>query len=84
MPIQGTNADIMKIAMLKIWNFLETQNIKSQLIMQVHDEVVFDIFPWEENIMEKEIKKLMENILKDKSIRLKVDCEIWLNWKELK
>ena len=82
MPIQWTNADIMKIAMIKIWEFMK--NKKSQLIMQVHDEVVFDIFPWEEKEIEKEVTKIMENVLVWKEINLKVDCEIGDNWKEAK
>ena len=89
MPIQWTNADIMKIAMIKIWDFMNpltplSGGIKSQLIMQVHDEVVFDIYPWEEKEIEKEVTKIMENVLVWKEISLKVDCEIGNNWREAK
>lgn len=82
MPIQWTNADIMKIAMIKIKDFIIDK--KSKLIMQVHDEVVFDIYPWEEVIIEKEVCKIMENVLVWKKISLKVDCEIWINWRDAK
>jgi len=95
MPIQWTSADIMKIAMIRIREFLKgEQNIihhplgasflKSQLIMQVHDEVVFDVYPWEEEIIEKEMTKIMENVLVWKEINLKVDCEVWDNWRDAK
>ncbi len=82
MPIQWTNADIMKIAMIKMWEFMKWK--KSKLIMQVHDEVVFDIYPWEKKEIEKEVTKIMENVLIWKQINLKVDCEIGNNWKEAK
>ena len=93
MPIQWTNADIMKIAMLRIEEFLNTplqtspltgERLKSKLIMQVHDEVVFDVYPGEEEIIEKEVTKIMENVLTWKKINLKVDCEIGENWREVK
>ena len=84
MPIQWTNADIIKIAMIKIGNYFKKNNLKSKLIMQVHDEVVFDIYPWEEEIIEKEVTKIMENVLIWKEITLKADCEIGNNWKEAK
>jgi len=84
MPIQWTNADIMKIAMLRIGEFLREKDLKSQLIMQVHDEVVFDVYPWEENILKKNVTEIMENILINKEIKLKADCEMWINWKEAK
>jgi DNA polymerase-1 len=58
--------------------------LKSQLIMQVHDEVVFDIYPWEEDILKEKITEIMENVLVWKEISLKVDCEIGVNWREAK
>lgn len=84
MPIQWTSADIIKLAMIETQNFIEKNNLKSLMIMQVHDELVFDVFPWEEKILEKEIPTIMENILKNKDIKLKVDFGIWKNWREAK
>jgi len=84
MPVQGTSADIIKIAMIRVDNYLKTKKIKSQMIMQVHDELVFDVIPWEEKILEENIINIMENILENKEIKLKVDFEIWDNWKEAK
>ncbi len=84
MPIQGTSADIIKIAMIRVDTFLINSDLKTQLIMQVHDELVFDVYPWEEEIIEKEVTKIMENILENTPIDLKVDCEYWLTWKDAK
>jgi len=97
MPIQGTSADIIKIASNKVEEFLtlplspalstkgrKGENLKSKLIMQVHDELVFDVYPGEEEILEKEIKNIMENILGNTPIKLKVDVGEGKNWKEAK
>ena len=84
MPIQWTSADIIKIAMIRVWDFLAKEQLKTKLIMQVHDELVFDVFPWEEEIISKEVKKIMENILEDIPITLKVDCEYWETWRDAK
>ncbi|MDD2907310.1 MAG: DNA polymerase [Candidatus Gracilibacteria bacterium] len=84
MPIQGTSADIIKLAMIETQVFLEKNKLKSLMIMQVHDELVFDVFPGEEEILKKEIPNIMENILKDKTIKLKVDFGIGKNWREAK
>jgi DNA polymerase I-like protein with 3'-5' exonuclease and polymerase domains len=54
------------------------------MIMQVHDELVFDVFPWEENIIKKNILNIMQNILKNKPIMLKTDVWEWYSWKEAK
>lgn len=84
MPIQWTSADIIKLAMIKSQKFLEENNLKSNMIMQVHDELVFDVFPWEEKILEENIKNIMENILENSEIKLKADSNFWENWKEAK
>jgi len=84
MPIQWTSADIIKIAMIKVYKFLEKKKLKSKMIMQVHDELVFDTFPWEENILKKEIINIMENILKNIPITLKTDIWEGKSWKEAK
>ncbi len=84
MPIQWTSADIIKIAMIKIDIFIKKSNLKSKMIMQVHDELVFDVYPWEEDILKKEVKYIMENILKNNEIWLKVDIGLAKTWKDAK
>jgi DNA polymerase-1 len=84
MPIQWTSADIIKIAMIEVYDFLEKWNYKTKMIMQVHDELVFDVYPWEEWVIKTEIKKIMENILKNQPIKLKADIWEWNSWKEAK
>lgn len=84
MPIQWSSADIIKIAMIQAHNFLSKQELKSKLIMQVHDELVFDVYPWEENTIKKEIPNIMENILPNKHVKLKVDMASGKNWKDAK
>jgi len=48
MPIQWTSADIIKLAMIEVAEFIKTQKLQSKMIMQVHDELVFDVAPWED------------------------------------
>jgi len=82
-PIQGSAADIIKIAMIRVQEFLEKNNLKSQMIIQVHDELVFNVKPDEEKIITEKIAEIMENII-DEEIVLKVDYSAWNNWKEAK
>lgn len=64
MPIQWTaTGDIIKIAMIKIHKYLKENNLKSKLIMQVHDEIVFSVKKDEQDQIEKNIKSIMENVL---------------------
>ena len=84
MPIQWTSADIIKIAMIESSKYINDNNLKSKMIMQVHDELVFDVYPWEEDIIKKEITYIMENIISDKEIILKSDIWEWNNWREAK
>lgn len=84
MPIQWSNADIIKISMIKIHKFLKQEKLQSQLIMQVHDELVFDVYPWEEKVLWEKVTQIMENIISDKAIILKTDTVFWETWKETK
>jgi len=78
-PIQGTAADIIKIAMINIQKILDTKNYKSKMLLQVHDELVFDIFNEEKEILKPIIKQEMENAFKI-SIPLVVDMDEGDNW----
>lgn len=83
MPIQWSAADIIKLAMIKVWEFLQKNNLKSQMIMQVHDEIVLNAKNDEIPLLKKEIPNIMENII-DAPIKLKVDMWLWDNWMEAK
>lgn len=61
-PIQGTNADITKIAMLQISDFIKQNGISAKLLLQIHDELVFEVPEGEMSCLE-EIKKIMENVV---------------------
>ena len=74
MPLQGSAADIMKIAMIKLQKALDENNLKSKLILQVHDEIVVDAFLDEKDIVEKLVKDSMENAVK-LSVPLTVEVE---------
>jgi len=84
MPIQWTSADIIKIAMIRIHAFLKEGSYKSRMIMQVHDELVFNMVPEEKDLLKKEIQDIMENILENTPIKLLVDTGEWSNWKQAK
>lgn len=83
MPIQWTSADIIKIAMIKIYDFLNKNNLKSKMIMQVHDELVFNVKKDEIDLLKIKIPDIMENIIQS-SIPLTVWIWIWANWKDAK
>lgn len=83
MPIQWTAADIIKIAMIKVDNYLKEKKLKSKMIMQVHDELVFNVVIEEFEIIKKEIPYIMENII-NSNIFLTVDMWVGKNWRECK
>lgn len=84
MPIQGTSADIIKIAMIEIDRFLSVGKYKSKMLLQVHDELIFNIIPAERDELIQKIPEIMENILQDAPISLKVDMGEGKNWKQCK
>ncbi|AOW21477.1 DNA polymerase I [Urechidicola croceus] len=78
-PLQGSAADIIKIAMINIYNIFKKENYKSKMLLQVHDELVFDIHKDELETLKPIIKYEMENAFK-LSIPLDVDLDIGDNW----
>jgi DNA polymerase-1 len=80
-PIQGTAADLIKIAMINIWNGLKKQRLKTRMILQVHDELLFEVPENEIEDAKKLIKCGMENAIK-LSVPLKVDIGAGKNWAE--
>ena len=78
-PIQGTSADIIKKAMVDIYKKLKENNLKTKMVVQVHDELVFDCLKEEQIIVEKIVKETMENVLKI-SVPLEVDIESGNDW----
>ena len=82
-PIQGTSADIIKKAMIEIDNEFKKQNIKSKMIIQVHDELVFDVLICEKEKVIDIVKNIMENTYK-LDVPLKVDIEYGCDWYQAK
>ncbi|TYC10728.1 DNA polymerase I [Bizionia gelidisalsuginis] len=80
-PIQGSAADIIKIAMIAIYNALEVGNYKSKMLLQVHDELVFDIYKPELEAMKMLIKTEMEQAF-TLEVPLDVDLDTGINWLE--
>ena len=78
-PAQGSAADLIKIAMINISRNIKNKNLKSKIILQVHDELVFEIPEWEKEIMINLVKREMEGVMKLK-IPLIVDTAIGKNW----
>ena len=82
-PIQGTAADIIKIAMIQVDRFLKDNNLKSKLILQVHDELIIDTAIDEQDLIKDKLKNIMENVIK-LDVPLIVDIGIGENWYETK
>lgn len=82
-PIQGSAADIIKVAMINIYNELKSRNLKSKLILQVHDELLIETHVDEVDIVKELLKNTMEDAVELK-VPLKVDMEIGNNWYETK
>ena len=64
MPLQGTASDIIKFAMIEVFNKINEHKLKSQLILQIHDELIVDVYPGELEIVSKILKETMENVVK--------------------
>jgi len=80
-PIQGSAADVIKIAMINIYNKLEEGGFKTKMLLQVHDELVFDVYKPELQTMKVLIKEQMENAY-TLSVPLDVEMDMGKNWLE--
>ena len=82
-PIQGTAADILKKAMVEIYQEFQDKKLKSKMLIQVHDELVFNVKKEELEIVKEIVRRIMENTFK-LDVPLKVDIEYGNNWYEAK
>ena len=82
-PVQGSAADIIKIAMNKVYEYLKNSNIRAKMLLQIHDELIFDVHKDDRKILEKEVKKIMENVA-DLKVKLKASVSYGDNWYEAK
>ena len=80
-PIQGSSADMIKIAMINIFRELEKNNMKTKMILQVHDELVFDLFKEESEKVQQIVKDKMINAIK-LDVPVVVDMKTGKNWLE--
>ena len=80
-PIQGTAADIIKVAMIRIYNRFKAEGIRSKMILQVHDELNFSVFPEEKEKVESIVLEEMQNAL-NLSVPLVADSGFGQNWLE--
>ena len=80
-PIQGSAADIIKIAMIRVHEKFKEQSLKSKMLLQVHDELVFDVHKLEKDIVKNIVKDTMESAVK-LLVPLKIDLEFGKNWLE--
>lgn len=80
-PIQGTAADIIKIAMINIWRVIRQKGLKTRMILQVHDELVFEVPEDEIGEVKKIVKDEMEGVV-DLAVPLKIEMGIGKNWAE--
>jgi DNA polymerase I len=80
-PIQGSAADMIKVAMINIHQFIKTQNLRSRMILQVHDELVFDVHKDEVEILKNKVNELMVNAI-PLAVKMETGIGIGANWLE--
>lgn len=83
MPLQGSASDIIKLAMVKIFDEFNKKQLKSKIILQVHDELVVDCYPGELEMVKEILKYNMENVV-DLSVKLSVNIECGKTWYDAK
>lgn len=83
MPLQGSASDIIKLAMVKIFDEFNKKQLKSKIIVQVHDELVVDCYPGEMEMVKDILRRNMENVV-DLSVKLSVNIECGKTWFDAK
>jgi DNA polymerase-1 len=78
-PIQGSAADVIKMAMISVHSEMKKENVKSKMILQVHDELVFDVYNSEEVLIQDLVRKAMEKAVK-LSVPMQVELKLADNW----
>jgi len=81
-PLQGTAADLIKLAMIRIDAELRQRNLQSRMLLQVHDELVFEVRESELDAMEQLVTQQMEEVYELK-VPLKVELGVGPNWRDL-
>jgi DNA polymerase-1 len=82
-PLQGTAADLIKLAMLKIDQLIRDRKLKSRMTLQVHDELLFDVVPEEAEELRELVKHEMEHV-SEFSVPIVADVGIGPNWRDIK
>jgi DNA polymerase-1 len=83
MPVQGTSADIIKVAMINLHKEMQQRRVKSKMLLQVHDELVFEVPDDELDFMHKLVSDIMDSAVK-LDVPIKVDTKVGKNWGEMK
>ena len=78
-PIQGSAADIIKVAMLKVMARMSKEQFKSRALLQVHDELIFEVYPGEESALEELVREVMQSAV-ELSLPLSVNVGIGASW----
>ncbi|MGA1846415.1 DNA polymerase I [Deferribacter abyssi] len=82
-PIQGSAADIIKLAMINIYKYLQKNNVNARMILQIHDELVFEVKEEIVDMFIKDVRELMENVVK-LDVPLLVNYGVGKTWGDLK
>jgi DNA polymerase-1 len=82
-PIQGSAADLIKIAMIKVDKLLEEKKLRSKMVCQIHDELIFKVYKEEKEIVYNLVKDTMEHAM-DLDVALEVDGGFGKDWYEAK
>ena len=80
-PIQGTAADIIKLAMIRVHDAMAAASLGSRMVLQIHDELLFDVVPGEEEVLREIVVREMEHVI-GLSVPMTVECNVGKNWLE--